>query len=206
MWHEFCGTVEATGDEVTAVKPVELVSAERHVNCGHCRQCPPREAHTCRNLRFIGIDQDGALAEFVKIPASNIWKLDRRIPEHYAAILDPLGNAVHTVLADPIAGQTVLVTGCGPISLMSIAVANACGGSTVFATEINEHRRLLAREMGGDMVPHPGEGDPASRIRSATDGTGVDVLLETSGNPVAIRQGFQALRVGGRASLLGIRR
>ncbi len=204
LGHEFCSTVVATGEEVTAVKPGELVSAEMHVNNGHCRQYWLGEAPICRNLRIIGIDQDGTFAEFVKIPVSNIWKLDRRIPEHYGAILDPLGNAVHTVLAGPIAGETVLVTGCGPIGLMSNAVAKACGGSTVFATETNEHRRLLAREMGADMVLHPGEGDPASRIRSATDGTGVDVLLEMSGNPVAIRQRFQVLRVGGRALLLGI--
>src|SRR5271165_4939219 len=204
LGHEFCGVVERVGGDVTAVKAGDFVSAEMHVNCGHCHQCRLGEAHICQNLRIIGIDQDGAFAEFVKIPASNIWKLDPAIPEHYGAILDPLGNAVHTVLAGPIAGQTVLVTGCGPIGLMSIAVAKACGSSTVFATETNEHRRSMAREMGADMVLHPGEGDPASRIRSATDGTGVDVLLEMSGNPVAIRQGFQALRAGGRASLLGI--
>jgi threonine 3-dehydrogenase len=135
LGHEFCGTVERVGEEVTAVKAGDFVSAEMHVNCGHCHQCRLGEAHICQNLRIIGIDQDGAFAEFVKIPASNIWKLDATIPEHYGAILDPLGNAVHTVLAGPIAGQTVLVTGCGPIGLMAIAVAKACGSSTVFATE-----------------------------------------------------------------------
>src|SRR6266705_2679052 len=170
--HEFCGTVEHRGDEVAAVKRGDFVSAEMHVNCGHCQQCRLGQGHICQNLRIIGIDQDGAFAEFVKIPASNIWKLDPAIPEHYGAILDPLGNAVHTVLAGPIAGQTVLVTGCGPIGLMSIAVAQACGSSRVFTTE--------------------------------TNGTGVDALLEMSGNPMAIQQGFRALRAGGRASLLGI--
>src|SRR6202045_1791121 len=138
LGHEFCGTVERVGDEVRAVKPGDFVSAEMHVNCGHCHQCRLGQAHICQNLRIIGIDQDGAFAEFVKIPATNIWKLDAAIPEHYGAILDPLGNAVHTVLAGPVAGQTVLVTGCGPIGLMAIAVAKACGSSTVFATETNE--------------------------------------------------------------------
>src|SRR5271167_155682 len=204
LGHEFCGTVERVGDEVTAVKVGDFVSAEMHVNCGHCHQCRLGEAHICQNLRIIGIDQDGAFADFVKIPASNIWKLDPAIPEHYGAILDPLGNAVHTVLAGPIAGQTVLVTGCGPIGLMSIAVAKACGSSTVFATETNEHRREMARKMGADVVINPAGEDSVKKILEATNGTGVDVLLEMSGNPTAIQQGFKALRAGGRASLLGI--
>jgi threonine 3-dehydrogenase len=204
LGHEFCGVVERAGEEVTVVKPGDFVSAEMHVNCGHCHQCRLGEAHICQNLRIIGIDQDGAFAEFVKIPASNIWKLDPAIPEHYGAILDPLGNAVHTVLAGPIAGQTVLVTGCGPIGLMSIAVAKACGSSTVFATETNEQRRAMAKKMGADVVVNPAETDSVARIKGETGGTGVDVLLEMSGNPAAIQQGFQALRAGGRASLLGI--
>src|SRR6266481_2827583 len=186
LGHEFCGTVERVGDEVRAVMAGDFVSAEMHVNCGYCHQCRLGQAHICQNLRIIGIDQDGSFAEFVKIPASNIWKLDAAIPEHYGAILDPLGNAVHTVLAGPVAGQTVLVTGCGPIGLMAIAVAKACGSSTVFATETNEKRRAVAKILG------------------ETSGTGVDALLEMSGNPTAIQQGFKALRAGGRASLLGI--
>jgi threonine 3-dehydrogenase len=204
LGHEFCGVVERVGEEVTAVKPGDFVSAEMHVNCGHCHQCRVGQAHICQNLRIIGIDQDGAFAEFVKIPASNIWKLDPAIPEHYGAILDPLGNAVHTVLAGPIAGQTVLVTGCGPIGLMSIAVAKACGSSAVYATETNEHRRAMARKMGADVVLNPAAEDAVARILSETGGTGVDALLEMSGNPTAIQQGFKALRAGGRASLLGI--
>ena len=204
LGHEFCGVVERVGDEVTAVKAGDFVSAEMHVNCGHCHQCRLGEAHICQNLRIIGIDRDGAFAEFVKIPASNIWKLDPAIPEHYGAILDPLGNAVHTVLAGPIAGQTVLVTGCGPIGLMSIAVAKACGSSTVFATETNENRRAMAKKMGADVVLNPAAEDAVARILAETGGTGVDALLEMSGNPTAIQQGFKALRAGGRASLLGI--
>ena len=204
LGHEFCGTVERVGDEVRAVKAGDFVSAEMHLNCGHCRQCRLGQAHICQNLRIIGIDQDGAFAEFVKIPASNIWKLDASIPEHYGAILDPLGNAVHTVLAGPIAGQTVLVTGCGPIGLMSIAVAKACGSSTVFATETNEKRRAMAKKMGADVVLNPAAEDAVGKILAETNGTGVDALLEMSGNPTAIQQGFKALRAGGRASLLGI--
>src|SRR6516225_7398108 len=204
LGHEFCGTVERAGDEVTAVKAGNFVSAEMHLNCGYCRQCRLGQAHICQNLRIIGIDQDGAFADFVRIPASNIIKLDPDIPEHYGAILDPLGNAVHTVLAGPIAGQTVLVTGCGPIGLMSIAVAKACGSSTVFATETNEARRAMAKKMGADVVINPASEDAVKRILGETGGTGVDALLEMSGNPMAVQQGFKALRAGGRASLLGI--
>jgi threonine 3-dehydrogenase len=204
LGHEFCGVLERVGDEVTAVKVGDFVSAEMHVNCGHCHQCRVGEAHICQNLRIIGIDQDGAFAEFVKIPASNIIKLDPNIPERYGAILDPLGNAVHTVLAGPIAGSTVLVTGCGPIGLMAIAVAKACGSATVFATETNEQRRAMAKQMGADVVVNPAAEDPVKRILAETGGTGVDVLLEMSGNPTAIQQGFKTLRAGGRASLLGI--
>lgn len=204
LGHEFCGVVERAGEEVTAVKAGDFVSAEMHLNCGHCHQCRLGQAHICQNLRIIGIDMDGAFAEFVKIPATNIWKLDTSIPEHYGAILDPLGNAVHTVLAGPVAGQTVLVTGCGPIGLMAIAVAKACGSSTVFATETNEHRRKLAKEMGADYALNPLAEDATGKILQATGGTGVDALLEMSGNPAAIQQGFKALRAGGRASLLGI--
>ena len=204
LGHEFCGVIERVGDEVKAVRPGDFVSAEMHVNCGHCHQCRMGQAHICQNLRIIGIDQDGAFAEFVRIPAANIWKLDPAIPEHYGAILDPLGNAVHTVMAGPVAGQTVLVTGCGPIGLMSIAVAKACGSSMVFATETNEQRRAMAKKMGADVVINPAAEDAVKRILNETSGTGVDALLEMSGNPTAIQQGFRALRAGGRASLLGI--
>lgn len=204
LGHEFCGMIEKIGSEVSALRVGDFVSAEMHVNCGHCHQCRVGEAHICPNVKIIGIDQDGAFAEFVKIPASNIIKLDASIPEHYGAILDPLGNAVHTVLAGPIAGQTVLVTGCGPIGLMSIAVAKACGSSTVFATETNERRRRMAKTMGADVVLDPLAQNVVQEVISGTGGTGVDVLLEMSGNATAVQQGFKALRAGGRASLLGI--
>lgn len=201
--HEFCGIVEKVGEEVTSVRPGDFVSAEMHVNCGHCRSCRSGQPHVCQNLKIIGLDEDGCFAEFVRIPARNIWKIDPAIPEHYAAILDPLGNAVHTVLAGEIAGQNVAVTGAGPIGLMAIAVARACDCSLIFATEVHPHRRELAKKMGADYALDPSEGDVVARVREATDG-GVDVLLEMSGHPAAIRQGFQMLRPGGRASLLGI--
>jgi len=202
--HEFCGVVEAVGEGVTRFAPGDRVTAEMHVACGHCRPCRAGQPHVCQNVRILGIDQDGCFAEFVRIPAGNLWKLDAGIPEHYAAIMDPLGNAVHSVLAGSIAGCTVAVTGCGPIGLMSIAVAKACGCSTLYATEISPHRAKLASEMGADLVLNPKETDAVARVLAETAGAGVDVLLEMSGNPAAIRQGLKMLRPGGRASLLGI--
>jgi len=202
--HEFCGYVEKIGSEVTSVKPGDFVSAEMHVNCGHCRPCRMGQAHVCQNVKILGIDADGCFAEFVIIPIRNIWKIDSAIPEHYAAILDPLGNAVHTVLAGEIAAQNVVVTGAGPIGLMAINVARACGAAMIFATEVNPHRRELAKKMGADEALDPAQGDIVERVREATEGAGADVLLEMSGHPAAIHQGFEMLRQGGRASLLGI--
>src|SRR5512141_2039936 len=145
--HEFCGAVAAVGDEVTSVKEGDFVSAEMHVACGKCLQCRTGEAHICQHVSIIGVDQNGAFAEYVRIPESNIWKLDPAIPQEYASILDPLGNAVHTVLAGDIAAKTVAITGTGPIGLFAIAVARACGATQVFAIEVNQYRRKIAKQM-----------------------------------------------------------
>ncbi len=202
--HEFCGEVAAFGDEVTSVQEGDFVSAEMHVACGKCLQCRTGEAHICQNVKIIGVDANGAFAEYVVIPESNIWKLDPAIPEEYASILDPLGNAVHSVLAGEIAGKTVAVTGCGPIGLFSIAVARAVGASTIFALEINEHRRKVAKQMQADYVLDPTKDDVRSIVKERTGGLGVDVVLEMAGHPDAIRTGFDIVRRGGRVSLLGL--
>ncbi len=202
--HEFCGIVEAVGNEVTSVKEGDFVSAEMHVACGKCLQCRTGEAHICQHVSIIGVDADGAFAEYVVIPESNIWKLDPAIPQEYASILDPLGNAVHTVLAGDIAAKTVAVTGCGPIGLFAIAVARACGAVKVFALEVNEHRRRVAQQMKADFVLDPTKDDVKTIVMEHTEGIGVDVVLEMAGHPQAIRTGFDILRRGGRISLLGI--
>jgi threonine 3-dehydrogenase len=202
--HEFCGEVVAFGDEVTSVKEGDFVSAEMHVACGKCLLCRTGEAHICQNVKIIGVDTDGAFAEYVVIPESNIWKLDPAIPQEYASILDPLGNAVHTVLAGDIAAKTVAVTGCGPIGLFSIAVARACGATTIFAIEINEHRRKLATKMHADYALDPSKEDVRAIVAEKTGGLGVDVVLEMAGHPDAIRVAFDIIRRGGRMSLLGL--
>src|SRR5216110_3135454 len=200
--HEFCGNVAAVGKDVTSVKEGDFVSAEMHVACGKCFQCRTGEAHICQFVTIIGVDSDGAFAEYVRIPESNIWKLDPAIPADYASILDPLGNAVHTVLAGEIAACSVAVIGCGPIGLFSIAVCRAVGATQVFALEVNEHRRKLANAMKADHVCDPSKGNVKQFVLERTDGTGVDVVLEMSGHPDGIRTGFDILRLGGRVSLL----
>jgi threonine 3-dehydrogenase len=190
--HEFCGEVAA------------FVSAEMHVACGKCLQCRTGEAHICQKVKIIGVDADGAFAEYVVIPESNIWKLDPAIPHDYASILDPLGNAVHTVLAGEIAAKTVAITGCGPIGLFSIAVAKAVGATSVFAIEVNEHRAKIAREMKADYVLNPAKENVHDIIMEKTGGLGVDVVLEMAGHPDSIRTAFDIVRRGGRISLLGL--
>ncbi len=202
--HEFCGVVESVGAEVTTARAGDFVSAEMHVACGRCFQCRTGQGHICQNVRIIGIDMDGCFAEFVKIPESNIWKIDPGIPVDYAAVLDPLGNAVHTVLAGEIAGLSVAITGCGPIGLFAIAVAKACGAGPIFASEPHPYRIKLAEKMGATVVIDSSKTDPAAEVLAQTEGVGADVVLEMSGNPQAIRQAFQMLRRGGRISLLGI--
>src|SRR5437867_2353159 len=185
--HEFCGEVVAYGNEVTSVKEGDFVSAEMHVACGKCLQCRTCEAHICQKVKIIGVDADGACAEYAVSPESNIWKLDPAVPQEYASILDPLGNAVHTVLAAEIAAKTVAITGCGPIGLFSIAVARAVGATSVFAIEVNEHRAKVARAMKADLVLDPATEAVWAQILEHTGGPGAEVVLEMAGHPDAIR-------------------
>src|SRR5512135_1810074 len=170
--HEFCGEVVAYGDEVTSVKEGDFVSAEMHVACGKCLQCRTGEAHICQFVKIIGVDDNGAFAEYVRIPESNIWKLDPEIPQEYASILDPLGNAVHTVLAGEIAAKTVAITGCGPIGLFAIAVARAVGATAVYAIETNQYRRKIAQQMKADYVLDPKAEDVRTFVMDHTGGQG----------------------------------
>lgn len=202
--HEFCGRVAAMGGAVHGLAIGDFVSAEMHVACGHCVQCRTGQAHVCQFVKILGVDADGAFADYVRIPASNVWKLAPSIPRDYGSLFDPFGNAVHTVLSGAIAAQTVVITGCGSIGLFAVGVAKACGAGQVFAIEPNGSRRALAQRMGADVVLDPAGDDVEAVVRGHTSGNGVDVLLEMSGHPAAIRQGFSLLRNGGRASLLGL--
>ena len=202
--HEFCGDVVEVGEGVSKVKVGQFVSAETHTACGHCFYCLTGQAHICREAKIVGIDRDGCFAEYVVLPEFNCWIWDIEIPDEVAAIQDPFGNAVHTALATDLAAKTVLITCMGPIGLCAISVAKRSGAAEVYVTDVSEYRLDLARKLGADLAINPIEEDPIAAVRDATGGLGADVLLEMSGNPTAIRQGFQALRKAGFASLLGI--
>lgn len=202
--HEFCGHIERVGGEVEGLKAGQYVSADMHVFDGRCFQCRSGQAHICQHVKILGVDAPGCFAEFVKIPAANIVPLRETISTDYGAILDPLGNAVHTVLAGEVAGRSIAIVGCGPIGLMAIAVARAAGAGPVFALEVNPFRRELARKMQADFVLDPGSEDPLAALAGHVQAEGVDAALEFSGHPDGIRTAFQLTRAGGRVSLLGI--
>lgn len=204
MGHEFCGEVIEIGGNVTSVKVGDMVSAETHIVCGKCPLCLTGKGHVCQNTRILGVDTHGAFAEYIAIPESNAWVNDKDTPPELAAIQEPLGNAVHTVLSGEVVSRTVAITGCGAIGLMAIGVAKAAGATAVYATEINEYRSALALKMGADRVFNPIKEDVVKAILKETDGYGVDVVAEMSGHPNAIRQSFEMVKMGGRISMLGL--
>lgn len=202
--HEFSGIVKETGELVTNVKPGDHVSAETHIVCGHCPQCMTGKAHICRDTKIIGVDRDGCFAEYVSLPAENLWINDPELPFEEASIQEPFGNAVHTVLEGEIAGKTVAIIGCGPIGLMAVGIAKASGASNVLAFDLNPYRLELASEMGADHLIHSGDQDPLQEVSRITSDQGVDVVCEMSGHPVAMNQGFKMATNGGRVAVLSL--
>lgn len=202
--HEFAGIIEELGQDVSGLKVGEKVTAEGHIACGTCVQCRTGNAHICRSVKIIGVDIDGAFADFIAMPATNVWRIDPEIPIDIAAIHDPLGNAFHTVMSADVRGRSVLVTGCGPIGLFCLGIAKASGASRIFASEVQPGRMELASLMGAHHVISPAGADIEGFIRAQTDGLGVDVLLEMSGHPRAIRDGLRCVRDGGEVCLLGL--
>lgn len=202
--HEFCGDVVECGSAVTMVKRGAFVSVEGHIPDGTCYQCRTGSAHNCENVKIIGIDRAGCFAEYVAVPETNVYAMDPAIPAEIAAIQDPFGNAVHTALSGPIAGQSVAIIGCGPIGCCAIAISRACGARFIASTDVKPFRLELARKMGADRVVDSSREDAVAVVREATGGVGADVVLEMSGHPDAVRQAFKMLRRGGRISLLGI--
>ncbi len=204
MGHELCGEVVETGSRVQTVKVGETISAETHIACGHCFMCRNGLAHVCENGRIFGVDVNGVFAEYALIPAANAWSVQEKIPKDYISVMEPLGNAIHTTLAGEIAGTVVLITGCGPIGLMAVALCRTCGATKIIATEINEYRLQLAKKIGADFVINPLKNNVVDFVKEETGGLGVDVVLEMSGNATAIQDGIKALRPGGRFTILGL--
>jgi threonine 3-dehydrogenase len=202
--HEFMGHVAAVGSAVKAVAAGDRVSAEGHIACGVCRLCRTGEAHICEHVEIIGVDTDGSFADYIRMPESNVWKLDPSIPDAWAAVFDPLGNAVHTVMAAGVSAKSVVITGVGSIGLMAIPVARAAGAASVFAVDVNLQKLALAKEVGADATFSAAQPDLVDDIITRTGGDGVDVLLEMSGSGQAIDSGLAMVRNGGVAALLGI--
>jgi threonine 3-dehydrogenase len=220
--HEFVGEIVRVGSAVTRYQPGLRVSAEGHISPGTGYNARTGNAHIAEGMQILGVDRDGCFAEYVCVPEENVWPVHPSIPDKVAAILDPLGNAVHTVMAANVSAKTVLITGVGIIGLMAVTVARAAGAARIFVTDVDARRLALAKKLGATeayntYVPPPpreptGGAQPAhygtpewiKDIRKATRGDGPDVLLEMSGHPAAINDGFNALRMGGTAALLGI--
>lgn len=203
LGHELAGRVAATGRGVTRVREGDLVGVESHIVDWTCRQCRSGEMHLCRNLKVIGAHVDGGFAEYVVIPEANAIESNGLDPA-VVALQEPMGNAVHAAFVEPIEGRSVLVTGCGPIGLCAIGIARAAGAALVIATDTEDYRLELARTMGAQLALDATAPDTLERISDATDGDGVDVVLEMSGAEKALTQGLDAVTRGGRVSLLGI--
>lgn len=202
--HEFGGVVVKTGSAVRHVKVGDHVSAETHIVCGHCNACRRGDAHVCLHTQIIGVDSAGCFTKYIKLPATNVWINSQQLSFETASIMEPMGNAVHTVLSGEIAGKSVAIVGCGPIGLMAVAVSKASGASRVIALDVNDYRLELAEAMGATDIIRSHRVDPVREILGITRGDGVEVVLEMSGHPVAMQQAFAMVTPGGRISILSL--
>lgn len=202
--HEFVGEIVEVGSNVADFHPGEIVSGEGHVTCGRCRHCLAGRRHLCANTIGLGVGRDGAFAEYVVLPMTNIWHHWPGIDDEVAAIFDPFGNAVHTALAFNVLGEDVLVSGAGPIGLMATAVAKHAGARYVVVSEPNAYRRNLATKMGATVAVDPGERDLHDVQRELGMVEGFDVALEMSGNAAALRSAIDNMAHGGGVAILGI--
>lgn len=202
--HEFVGVIEKVGSAVTRFAPGMRVSAEGHLCSWTDFNARTGAAHIARDTKILGVDTDGCFAEFVKVPEENVWPVHPSIPDHVAAVLDPLGNAVHTVMSANVSAKTVLITGVGIIGLMAVTVAKCAGASRIFVTDVDDKRLKLAKKLGAVEAYKATDPNWIKKVKDHTRGDGPDVLLEMSGSPHAIDDGFKALRMGGTAALLGI--
>jgi threonine 3-dehydrogenase len=202
--HEFVGDVVEVGSNVADFQPGDLVSGEGHVVCGRCRHCLAGRRHLCANTIGLGVGRDGAFAELVALPMTNVWHHWPGVDEEVAAIFDPFGNAVHTALAFPVLGEDVLISGAGPIGLMATAVARHAGARHVVVSEPNGYRRQLATRMGATLAIDPRERTLPDVFAELDMVEGFDVAMEMSGNPVALRDAIAAMAHGGAVAILGI--
>lgn len=202
--HEFVGRVAALGSHVDGLQVGQRVSGEGHITCGYCRNCRAGTRHLCRNTIGVGVNRPGSFAQYLMIPAVNVFPIPDAVDDRHAAIFDPLGNAVHTALAFNLVGEDVLITGAGPIGLMAAAVARHVGARHVVITDVNDYRLDLGRQMGADRVVNVSREALPEVMRDLGMREGFDVGLEMSGNAAAMDQMFSVMNHGGRIAQLGI--
>jgi threonine 3-dehydrogenase len=202
--HEYFGVVDVVGAEVEAFKPGDRVSGEGHITCGFCRNCRAGRRHLCRHTVGVGVNRPGSFAEYLVIPATNVYRIPDDIPDEVASIFDPYGNAVHTTLSFDLVGEDVLVTGAGPIGVMAVAIAKHVGARHVVITDVNEYRLALARKMGATRAVNVAREDLKGVMKDLGMTEGFDVGLEMSGNGRAFRQMLDVMNHGAKLALLGI--
>ncbi len=201
--HEYVGRVAAIGSEVKSVQIGDRVTSEGHIACGHCRNCRRGRQHICEKTIGIGVNIDGAFADYVSVPSNNVMKISPEIPDEIVSIMDPFGNATHTALSFPLIGEDVLVTGAGLIGSMCVAVARFAGARYVVATETNEYRAELAKKMGATRVVNPLK-ENLTDVMNGLGMIGFDIGLECSGSSAAFNQLLEHMYNSGKVSLLGI--
>ncbi len=202
--HEFCGEIVECGSEVRGFEIGDRVSAEGHITCGVCRNCRAGRRHLCMNTVGVGVNRPGAFAEFLSVPAFNVFKLPASISDDMASILDPLGNATHTALSFDLVGEDVLITGAGPIGIMATAIARYAGARYVVVTDINDYRLGLATEMGATRALNVTRESIDDTMQELGMEEGFDVGMEMSGNPQAFQDMLRTMHHGGKIALLGI--
>ena len=204
LGHEFVGTVEKMGSNVHDVQLGELVSGEGHIVCGRCRNCLAGRRHLCTDPKCIGVNRNGAFAEFLSIPISNIWHCDPKIPTDILTCFDPFGNAVHTTLSFDLVGEDVLITGAGPIGCMAVAVAKHAGARYIVITDVNPYRLKLAEKMEPTLTLDVRNEKIEDAVKKLDMKEGFDVGLEMSGSPEAFKGMLANMCHGGKIALLGI--
>jgi threonine 3-dehydrogenase len=204
LGHEFFGEVVATGDEVRTCVVGDRVSGEGHIVCGSCRNCRAGRRHVCIHSQGLGVNRDGAFAELVVIPASNVWVQPSDLDPDLGALFDPLGNATHTTLQWPLVGEDVVITGAGPIGIMAAAIARHSGARFVVVTDVSDYRLDLAKVAGADLVVNTRTGSLAEAQGALGMKEGFDIGLEMSGAPAALGEVIENLNHGGRVAMLGL--
>jgi len=202
--HEYMGVIVDKGAGVKNVRIGDRVTGEGHIACGHCRNCRRGKLHVCENSIGVGVNRDGAFAEYLSLPEVNVVHLDDRIPDEIASIMDPFGNATHTALSFPVLGEDVLITGAGLIGTMATAICKFAGARHIVVTDLSEYRLEIARKMGATHTVNGRNGETVEGARKELKLRGFDVGLEMSGAPTAFREMIDNMYNGSKIALLGI--